>query len=112
MGITLAHIRALKLIDKVSIHSLCNSRYQASVWLEGEEHYLVDRQGYPVSHHNSLGWQALFSELPVTRIVLNQRSAYDEMIGLAQTDTDNQLEVPLGKTNMATVPTELLNKLR
>ena len=85
--------------EKVCIHSLESNLYQLSVFVDGEEHFIVDRQGHLLKSHNKLELQQLFIGKEVQKMVLSHQSAYDEMVG-QPTGEGNVLEVPLGNPNV------------
>lgn len=100
MTISISRLRQHSKIDKVIIHSLDMMLYQASVMLEGEEHFVTDDQGKLLRCHNILSMQVQFEGVAYERMVLSHQSAYDEMIGQPHRET-NRLEVPLGEPELA-----------
>lgn len=96
MAITKEKLKTRKQIDKVVIHSHDLSLYLVSVFLDGEEHYVVDRKNKPIREFSKQKLQALFQHHVVAEMVLRQQSAYDEMIGQPLRDGENTLEVPIG----------------
>ncbi|RDL42679.1 hypothetical protein DN730_18410 [Marinomonas piezotolerans] len=85
----------LDVIDVVRVHSLAANLYQLSVIINGQEHFVEDRLGRPITSHNKLELQNLFKHKNVEKMVLYHRSAYDEMVG-QPVGEGNILEVPLG----------------
>jgi hypothetical protein len=83
--------------DKLVIHSLEMSLYQASVVLDGEEHYVTHDNGSLLRAHNVVDMRRLCQNLSAKEVVLRQDSAYDEMVGSPIKHGQNTLEVPLGR---------------
>ena len=86
--------------EKLVIHSLDLSLYQASVVINGEEHFLADKQGALLRTRSLLDMQRLCAPLEAKSQVLRQQSAYDEMIGGPAKAADNALEVRLSDNQM------------
>lgn len=99
MLISLQELQRQPVIDTLVIHSLDLMLYQVSVILDGHEHYVTDNHGKLLRSHNLVSIQALFEGWPILEMRLRQSSAYDEMIGQPQRDT-NQLDVPLGRNRI------------
>ena len=96
MNISLSQLTKVPSIEKLVIHSLDLSLYQASVVIGTEELMVVDDHNRYLRKHSKLELQSLFKNLPIARTVLRQHSAYDEMIGQPVRDGSNHLEVDLG----------------
>ena len=95
MLMMLSQLRGLPKIDKVVIHSLDLSLYQASIFLDGEEYYIADNKGKFLRAFNILDLQKHFKGLKYDEMVVRHQSAYDEMIGQPGKESDtNVLEVP------------------
>ncbi|CUB03114.1 DUF6482 family protein [Marinomonas fungiae] len=92
---TLSELAKISTIEKVCIHSLESNLYQLSIITEGEEHYITDQKGRFLTSHNKLDLQQIFDGKRVEKMVLRHQSAYDEMVGQPEGQT-NVLEVPLG----------------
>ncbi|NVJ60515.1 MAG: hypothetical protein HWE27_08995 [Gammaproteobacteria bacterium] len=86
----------LQPFDKVVIHSIDISLYQASVEVAGEQFYIADNKGKLIRAFNIIELQKLFRGFKYKQMVLRHESAYDEMIGLTNKKThQNFMEVPL-----------------
>ena len=96
MKITLDECLSLKSIEKVVINSYEQSLYLISVIVNGEERFVTDDRGNFLKSFNKLELQKLFSNSPVTKMVVRHKSAYNEMIGLHNQEEDNTLEVLIG----------------
>ncbi len=107
MSIDLKQLRKLSYVEKLVIHSVYCNIYQASVIVDGEEHYVVDNKGNPLRHHNIAGLQALFEPFPIGKRVLRHQSAYDEMVGQPARQQENTLEVSLCKTSFGDAPKQI-----
>lgn len=104
MLITLNDLKLWKRIDKVVIHSLYPSLYQASVFDGDTEYYVAASDGNLLRGFNVLSMQGLFANLPVNQMVLQQYSAYDEMVGQPIRVKSNVLEVPLSIAAVSFTP--------
>lgn len=100
MTICISKLNQLKNIDKIVIHSLDNSLYQASVIVDGQESYITDKDGKLLRGFNVLNFQALFTKLN-TNVVMQHQSAYDEMIGQPLRTDSNAIEIPIGNAELA-----------
>ena len=96
MSITLKAIKELNYIEKVILHCHDQSLYLVSVLLDGNEHYVKDKNGNFLKSFNKLELQTKFADHDVGEMVLQHQSPYDEMIGLSEDRIDNTLEVPIG----------------
>ncbi len=96
MKVLLNELNRYEFIEKVIIHSIDGSLYQASLIIQGEEKYLADSDGKLLRYRNKLDFQVLLKDLPIASVVLRQQSAYDEMVGQPVREDGNTLEVPLG----------------
>lgn len=104
MKIPYTDLPNLPQIDSVIIQSLDFCLYQLFIAVDGRELLVTDRDGRPLRSHNKLQLQALFQNLNPGNIILRQQSAYDEMVGHPPRESSNQLEVPLGNTDLAEPP--------
>ena len=84
-------------IQKLAIISIEQALYQASVVIEDEEHLVWENDKAILRSRNLISLRQLFEKLEVDEVVLRQESAYDEMIGQPSKDSNNRMEVPLGK---------------
>ena len=87
-------------IEKLIIHSLDCSLYQASVVIDGEEYSICRDDGRHLSARSILEIQRLCGPLKINTQVLRQDSAYDEMIGGPEKISGNRLEVCLGDNKL------------
>jgi len=87
-------------IDKVIVHSLDWSLYQASIVIDGQEQVLAGKDGRPVRARSMLQLEAMFEDFKVKEMVLRQESAYDEMINQPVRECSNRIEVPVGRNNL------------
>ncbi|USH05442.1 DUF6482 family protein [Grimontia kaedaensis] len=83
------------VIDKLIIHSLDLCLYQASVVIDGEEHFVCYDDGNFLRTHSLIEIQKCCKNLKAKETVLRQESAYDEMVGAPAKGETNALEVPL-----------------
>lgn len=95
MKLTLDEFAALPAPAAVTIHSLERSLYQVTVSLPRGPHVLVDADGRTVRHRDLQRTREMLRTLPVSSITLQQRSAYDEMIGQPPRERDNALSLSL-----------------
>ncbi|MDF1763721.1 MAG: DUF6482 family protein [Oleibacter sp.] len=104
MKISMKEVRALPSIEKVIIHSLDLSLYQASIMIDDQERIVCDSKGKLLKSTNKLEMQALFTSLPVKKMVLRHQSAYDEMVNQPTRQGSNLMEVPIGGSDLARTP--------
>lgn len=95
MTMPLSKLEKFFYIDKLVVHSIDLSLYQASVVIDDEEHYITNEKGDYIRAISVLEIQKICRKLKVKSWVLRQQSAYDEMIGMPNSKQDNTLEVPL-----------------
>ena len=95
MKITLASLKA-KPIEKLIVESVDLSLYIAHAVVDGEQRLIVERDGKPLKTRNLLEMKKAFRPLKAERVVLIQRSPYDEMVGQGFAAADNTMELPLG----------------
>ncbi|WP_419811730.1 DUF6482 family protein [Bacterioplanoides sp.] len=101
MTIRISKLKQVNRIEKVIIHSLDLCLYQASVVINGEEHYVTDNNDKLLRSHNVLSFQAMFEKFPVQAFVIKHQSAYDEMVGQPIRQGSNAIEVPFGNNQLA-----------
>ncbi|MFK7975434.1 MAG: DUF6482 family protein [Halioglobus sp.] len=77
------------------VHSVDQSLYQVTLWIDGEEHLLTENTGKTFCRHSLNEVREALALLPIETASLRQTSAYDEMIGQPVRVQDNALEVPL-----------------
>ncbi len=100
MAMQLSTLEKFFYLDKLVIHSLDMSLYQVSVEVDGEEHFITDKNGAMLRSFSIVELQRQCAALNVRQWVLRQQSAYDEMIGTAVRQQANTLEVPLGNNKL------------
>ena len=90
-----------RLPDRVPavVHSLDGSLYQVTVRTWCGEHLLVEDDGRPFRRHSLNAVREALRDMPVTSMVLRQRSAYDEMIGQPMRTGSNEMEIPVSREN-------------
>ncbi|UTW49028.1 DUF6482 family protein [Bacterioplanoides sp. SCSIO 12839] len=101
MTIRIRDLKKVKTIEKVIIHSLDLCLYQASVMIDGEEHYVTDDKGKLLRSYNVLSFQAMFEKFPAQSFVIKHQSAYDEMVGQPVRECSNAIEVAYGNNQLA-----------
>ena len=87
-------------VDKLIYHSIDISLYQASVVLEGKEHYITDDKGKVLRSFKLIQLQKILRKVKAKETVLRQESAYDEMIGGPEKTSPNTLEVSLADNRL------------
>ncbi|CAM2996294.1 DUF6482 family protein [Vibrio neptunius] len=95
MKMSLSKLEKFFFIDKLVIHSLDLSLYQASVVIEGQEFHVLDEQGQMLRALSVVEMQKKCAKLNVKHQYLRHTSAYDEMVGCPTKESSNTLEVPL-----------------
>ena len=100
MPIPLSKLEKFFYIEELVIHSLDLALYQASVIVDGEEHYVTDEKGKFLRAHSILELQKQCRNLKALKQVLRQQSAYDEMVGQPCRSGPNELEVLLKDNNL------------
>lgn len=93
MAITLIDLRRTEYVEKIVIHSLDLSLYQASAWIDGKEQFVTDNTGKMVRSFNILDFQKMFRGINYGKMTLRQTSAYDEMVGHTYSAGNNAMEV-------------------
>lgn len=88
-------------IRKVILYSLAPMLYQISIEDELGEHLLYTEDNSPYRSTCIEKVKELFEPFTVESMVLRQQSAYDEMIGHPNKQTENTLEVILSPTRAA-----------
>ena len=96
MNTKLSALEQFAQFDKLVIHSLEMSLYQASVIIDGDEHYITEEDGRLIRSHNIVDMRRLCHNIEAKEVVLRQDNAYDEMVGSPIRVGENTLEVPLG----------------
>lgn len=95
MTIRLSKLKKYFVVDKLIVHSIDLSLYQASAIIEGEEHYITDERGVLLKSRSLVDFQKQLAGIAATVTVLCHTSAYDEMVGGPEKGESNALEVPL-----------------
>ncbi|MFK7828336.1 MAG: DUF6482 family protein [Congregibacter sp.] len=94
MKITLRALRR-QYVDKLVIESVDLSLYIAHAIYDGQRHLIVERDGKPLKTKNLLEMKSALSAVDAGVVVMQQRSAYDEMVGHSFDPAENQMEIPL-----------------
>ncbi len=81
-------------IEKLIIHSIEQSLYQASIVVGDEEHFLCDVNGELLRTRSLVEMLNLCQTVKTDTRVLRQDSAYDEMVG-TPLKGENRLEVAI-----------------
>tara|TARA_S200000501_G_scaffold196410_1_gene184889 strand:- start:7883 stop:8359 length:477 start_codon:yes stop_codon:yes gene_type:complete len=95
MVIALSKLEKFFSIEKVIIHSLDLSLYQASVLVDNKQLYITDNKRRFIRATSVIAMQKILSNVKTGNMVLQQNSAYDEMIGLPASSGSNSMEVPI-----------------
>ncbi len=95
MAKSLSILKKYFAVEKLIYHSIDISLYQASVIIDGEEHYVADESGRLLKTFSLLEMQKLCQGIPAELTVVRHVSAYDEMIGGPEKVGPNTLEVPV-----------------
>jgi len=95
MVIALSKLEKFFSIEKVIIHSLDLSLYQASVLVDNKQLYITDNKRRFIRATSVTAMQKILSNVKTGNMVLQQNSAYDEMIGLPASSGSNSMEVPI-----------------
>ena len=95
MTISLSKLKKYFVVEKLIVHSIDLSLYQASAIVEGEEHYITDESGALLKSRSLVEFQKQLAGIAATVTVLRHTSAYDEMVGGSKKGESNALEVPL-----------------
>lgn len=96
MLLSLAELKDIDWIDKVVIHSVDQSLYQASVICGNKEYFVKDSNNKLLRSFRLPELQERFRGLMFGQMVLRHTSPYDEMIGQGDKVRDqNAMEVPL-----------------
>ncbi len=100
MAMPLSTLERFFYLDKLVVHSLDMSLYQVSVEVDGEEHFITDKNGTMLRAFSIVELQRQCAALNVKQWVLRQQSAYDEMIGSPERQQAKTMEVPLGNNRL------------
>ena len=95
MNMPLSKLEQFFSIEKVIIHSLDLSLYQASAVVDNEQYYITDNKNRLIRATSVIAMQKILSNVKTGNMVLQQNSAYDEMIGLPASSGSNSMEVPI-----------------
>ena len=95
MKISLQQLQASASVDRVVIHSIDCSLYIARATVDGVEKVVTDSSGATLKTRNLLDMKQHLADIAVGELLLEQRSAYDEMVGQPVRETDNTLRVSL-----------------
>lgn len=83
-------------VQRLIIESVDLSLYIAHAEIDGLRYLIADDDGRVLKTPNLLGMKERLARVRARELVLQQRSAYDEMVGCARGGEDNQMEVRLG----------------
>lgn len=95
MKLLLKDFNSGQQLEKVIIHSLDGSLYQASALVDGAELLIWITEREPLRTRNLIAMKEAFAHLRVDQLVMRQDSAYDEMVGQPLKPESNRLEIPL-----------------
>lgn len=95
MKITLGQLRASASVERVVIHSIDCSLYIARATVAGIERQVADDSGATLKTRNLLDMKQHLADIAVGELLMQQQSAYDEMVGQPLRDGDNTLQVRL-----------------
>lgn len=95
MNMPLSKLEQFFSIEKVIIHSLDLSLYQASAVIDNEQYYITDNKNRLIRATSVIAMHKILSNVKTINTVLQQSSPYDEMIGLPQSSGANIMEVPI-----------------
>lgn len=83
-------------VQRLIIESVDLSLYIAHAEINGQRYLIADNNGRVLKTHNLIGMKEQLARVSAGECVLQQRSAYDEMVGSTLAAGENQLEVRLG----------------
>jgi len=95
MSINLDKLEQYFVVDKLIYHSIDLSLYQVSAIIDGNEHYVTDRNSKLLRGVNLIELQKIMKLVKAKSSALRHTSAYDEMIGGPDKNNSNMLEVPI-----------------
>ena len=95
MKISIKDLRRQNSISKVTIESVDLSLYIAHADVDEKTYLIADADGGVLKTRNLLAMKEQLAGLTIDELVLQQRSAYDEMVGHSSPPVDNALEVSL-----------------
>jgi hypothetical protein len=101
MKITLKELRGKPGPFDAIAHSIEGALYTVSVVVDGREYRLVDDDGKTLIRRSIMHVREVLEGIALTKLILRQVSAYDEMIGQAARESPNTLEVPVSLDNEA-----------
>lgn len=99
MKIQLSELQRMAAIDKVIIRSFECSVYQAFAIIDGQERLIYENAQHSLCRRNTGAIKEALASLPISRLQLQQQSAFDEMIGQPPREGSNMLELPLSAAN-------------
>ncbi len=95
MKISIDELHRWQPLGTVIIRSLDLSLYHAVAIIDGREHLVADSAGKPLRYHSIMGFKRRLANLDIEQMLLEQDSAYDEMIGQPPRTAANTLRVPM-----------------
>jgi hypothetical protein len=84
-------------ISRLIICSIDQALYQAVAVIEGEEHIVWESSDRCLRSHSLMALREQFQHLDSIDLYLRHESAYDEMIGMAEAEGGNRLQVRLSR---------------
>lgn len=92
----LSELGQFKYIDKIIIDSLEQALYRVEVIVGEDVFYLLEEPSKNLTRRSIVEIQRLFVAFTVKEMLLRHISPYDEMIGLSEGESNNELLVPVG----------------
>lgn len=101
MKISLKELRRKPGPFEAIAHSIEGALYTVNVVVGGAEYRLVGDDGKTLTRRSIMHVREMLEGIELTKLILRQVSAYDEMIGQAPRESPNTLEVPVSLDNEA-----------
>jgi hypothetical protein len=95
MKINIEELHRCQPLATVIIRSLDLSLYHAVAVIDGREHLISDGAGKPLRYHSIMGFKRRLAGFNIKQMLLQQHSAFDEMIGQPPKQQANTLQVPM-----------------
>ena len=92
----LSELGQFECIDKIIIDSLEQALYRVEVIVGEQVFYLLEKPSKKLTRRSIVEIQKLFIPYYVKEMFLRHISPYDEMIGLSEGKSNNELLVPVG----------------
>lgn len=100
MKIQLSELQQLAAIDKVIIRSFECSLYQAFAVINDQELVIYEDGQQRLCRRNAGAIKEALASLEIHNLLLQQQSAFDEMIGQPLREGSNMLELPLSAAHI------------